>query len=181
MKLKTLAIITFATPLWLLIPSRAESVVQFQQPILLTQQASWNEFYSEKGRFAVSMPGTPQEETETNQDGSTEHSFSLIADDSAFLIHYSDIPSMEELSQEEITKLLDDAPNGFAKDAEAKLINAKTVSLSGHPGREFEFKLKEGINGKGRVYLVEKRFYIVVGMTIKPDNLQKFLDSFRLI
>ncbi|MFB2895904.1 hypothetical protein ACE1CI_23590 [Aerosakkonemataceae cyanobacterium BLCC-F50] len=181
MKLKTLAIITLATPLWLLIPLRAESVVQFQQPILLTQQASWNEFSSEKGRFAVSMPGTPKEETETNQDGSTEHSFSLISDDSAFLIHYSDIPDIENLSKEEITTLLDKAPNDFAKDAKAKLINAQTVSLDGHPGKEFELKLKEGINGKGRVYLVNQRLYIVLAMAAKPENQQIFLDSFRLI
>ncbi|MBE9224472.1 hypothetical protein IQ264_03150 [Phormidium sp. LEGE 05292] len=181
MKLKTLVIITLATPLWLSTPLRAESLVQFKQPILVTQKASWNEFSSEPGRFAVSMPGTPQEETETNEDGSTEHSFSLTSDDSAFLIHYSDIPDIEKLSKEQITELLDNAPNDFAKAAKAKLITATTVSLDGHPGKEFEFTSSEGINGKGRVYLVKQRLYIVVGMTTQPDNLQRFLDSFRLI
>lgn len=181
MKLKTLVIITLATPLWLSIPLRAESLVQFKQPVLVTQEASWNEFSSETGRFAVSMPGTPKEETETNKDGSTEHSFSLTSDDSAFLIHYSDIPDIEKLSKEEITKILDNAPNDFAKAAKAKLIGSKTVSLDGHPGKEFEFTVSEGVNGKGRVFLVEKRLYIVVGMATIPDNLQKFLDSFRLL
>ncbi|MFB2838482.1 hypothetical protein [Floridanema evergladense] len=181
MKLKTLSIITLATPLWFLNPLRAESIVQLQQPVLLTQEASWNEFSSEQGRFAVSMPGTPKEETETNQDGSTEHSFSLTSDNSAFLIHYSDIPDIEKLSKAEITKLLDNAPSDFVKGANAKLVTAKTVSLDGHPGKEFEFILSEGINGKGRVFLVKKRLYIVVGMAIQPGNLQKFLDSFRLI
>lgn len=181
MKLKILAIITLATPFWLSIPLRAESLVQFPQPVLVTQEVSWNEFSSEPGRFAVLMPGTPKEETETNQDGSTEHSFSLTSDDSAFLIHYSDIPDIEKLSQEEVTTLLDNAPNDFAKGANAKLIKAKTVSLDGHPGKEFEFTVSEGINGKGRVYLVEKRLYIVVGMTTKPNNVQRFLNSFRLL
>ncbi|MFB2881379.1 hypothetical protein [Floridanema aerugineum] len=181
MKLKTLAIITLATPLWLLIPLRAESLVQFQQPVLLTQEASWNEFSSEKGRFAISMPGTPQEERETNQDGSIEYSFSLASDNAAFLIHYSDIPNIEKLSKEAIAKLLDSAPNDFAEGANAKLTKAKDVSLDGYPGKEFEFIVSEELNGKGRVYLVKERLYIVVVMATQPDTLQKFLDSFRLI
>ncbi|HEY9295124.1 MAG TPA: hypothetical protein VIQ31_01890 [Phormidium sp.] len=181
MKLKTLVIITLATPLWLSSPLRAESLVQFKQPVLLTQEASWNEFSSSQGGFAVLMPGSPKEDTETNQDGSTEHSFSLTSDNSAFLVHYSDIPDMEKLSKEEVTQLLDAAPNDFAQGANAKLITTKSVSLNGHPGKEFEFTVSEGVKGKGRVYLVKQRLYIVVGMTTQPDNVQKFLDSFRLL
>lgn len=181
MKLKTLAIITLATPLWLSTPQRAESLVQFPQPVLVTQVASWNEFSSQQGGFAVSMPGTPKEEAETNEDGSTEHTFSLTSDDSAFLIQYSDIPDIEKLSKAKITQLLDEAPNDIAKNANAKLIAAKTVSLDGYPGKEFEFSFSEGVNGKGRVYLVKQRLYIIVGMTTQPDNVQKFLDSFRLL
>jgi hypothetical protein len=181
MKLKTLAIITLATPFLLSSPLRAESLVQLKQPVLVTQEASWSEFSSPQGRFAVLMPGAPQEETETNQDGSTDHSFSLTSDDSAFLIHYSDIPEMEKLSQAEVAKLLDNAPNDFTQGANAKLLRTKTVTIDGHPGKEFEFTLKEGINGKGRVYLVKERLYIVVGMTTQPDNVQRFLDSFRLL
>ncbi|MFB2936718.1 hypothetical protein ACE1B6_15810 [Aerosakkonemataceae cyanobacterium BLCC-F154] len=181
MKLKTLAIIILATPLCLSTPLRAETLVKFPLPVLLTQETSWNEFSSKQGGFAVSMPGTPKQETGTNQDGSTEHSFSLTSNNSAFLIHYSDIPKIEKLTKEEITKLLDNAPNDFAKGANATLVTAKNVSLDGYPGKEFEFILGEGINGKGRVYLVNNRLYIVVGMTTQPGNVQKFLDSFRLL
>jgi hypothetical protein len=181
MKLKILAILTIASPLWLSTPLRAENLVEFKQPVLISQEVSWNEFSSPQGRFAVLMPGTPKEETEKNQDGSTEYSFSLVSDDSAFLIHYSDIPDIEKLSQAEITKVLDKAPNDFAEGAKAKLITAKSVTLEGHPGKEFEFKISEEINGKGRVFLVNQRLYIVVGMTTQTNNVQRFLDSFRLL
>ena len=181
MKLKSLAIITLTTPLWLSTPLRAESLVQFPQPVLVTQQASWNEFSPQHGGFSVLMPGTPKKETKTNPDGSTDHSFSLTSDDSAFLIHYSDIPNIGNLSKEEITKLLDLGLDDFAKNAKAKLITTKDVALDDYPGKEFEFTVSEGINGKGLIYLVKNRLYIVVGMTTQPDNVQRFLDSFRLL
>jgi len=184
MKLKILAL-SLAAPLWLASPLRAENPVQLSLPMLqksvLVAQASWNEFSSTSGNFAVSLPGTPKEDTETNQDGSTEHSFSLTVDNAAFLVHYSDIPDVEKLDQEQIKKLLDSAPSDFAQGANAKLLGEKSISINGYPGKEFEFEMGEKVNGKGRVYLVKQRLYIVVGMTTEPENVQKFLDSFRLL
>lgn len=186
MRLKILATAILAVPLWLATPLRAENPLKFtHSPILRSQylltQASWNEFSSTQGGFAVSMPGTPKEETQTNQDGSVEHSFSLAVDNTAYLIHYSDIPEAEKLTQEQVKQLLDSAPDDFTKSANAKLLKSENISLSGHPGKEFEFAIGDRVNGKGRVYMVKQRLYIVVGMTSTTDNFQKFLDSFRLL
>jgi hypothetical protein len=43
----------------------------------LIAQTAWNEFSSSEGKFAVSMPGTPKQETETDEDGLTSHSFTV--------------------------------------------------------------------------------------------------------
>ena len=61
-----------------------------------------------------------------------------------------------------ILTLLDSAPDDFTKSANAKLRKSENISLSGHPGKEFEFAIGDRVNGKGRVYMVGRRPYLVV-------------------
>ena len=149
----------------------------------LIAQTAWKEFSSSEGKFTVSMPGTPKQETETDEDGLTSHSFTVELEnpDSAYLVTYYDVPEVAKATPEQIQELLDGAPDAFAKGGNAELTRSQNIILDGNPGREFEFTSTEGFSGKGRVYLVEERLFLVVAIAPQRQNIQRFLDSFRLL
>lgn len=156
----------------------------FPSSTLLTQaQTSWKEFSSSEGKFAVSMPGTPKQETETDDEGLTSHSFTVEIQnpDSAYLVTYYDVPEFAKATPEQIKELLDGTPDAFAKGGNAQLTRSESIILDGNPGREFEFTSTEGFSGKGRVYLVLDRLFLVVAIAPQRQNIERFLDSFRLL
>ncbi|MFB2923273.1 MULTISPECIES: hypothetical protein [Aerosakkonema] len=186
MKLKILATAILTATICLPAIVRAENTLQLRQlgavrSSVLVAQSDWGEFSSVAGRFTVLIPGTPTQESETNEDGFVEHSFTLTKERSAFLIHYSDIPEAEELSDTEIQQLLDSTPTDFVKEAKAQLLASRSITLDGNPGKEFEFTLRDGTPGAARVYLVKQRLYVIVGMASDAENTQKFVNSFRLL
>ena len=165
------------------LPAHAQFGSLFAQPILLAQ-TTWKNFSSSKGKFAILMPGTPTEETEKDkEDGTVYNSFKVEGEESLYFVQYSEIPEIAGASSAEVKKILDDTPSQFVKGADAKLLRQRNISLSGYSGREFEFSFASNkeIRGKGLVYLVEKRLYIVVAVTPQQANAQKFIDSFRLM
>lgn len=184
MKFTILVIAILSTPLWLPTTVKAENSPQFRnvvQPSTQINQADWSEFSSDLGGFAVSMPGTPQEKTKTDDDGSIERSFLLSLGKSSYYVHYTDIPDIDKLNAEAVKDLLDKMPAVFVEGAEGKLVTERNVILNGYPGKEFEFTLNDGRAGKARVYMVKQRLFIIVGMSSEPENSQKFLESFRLL
>ena len=157
--------------------------ISFSPSSALVAQTSWKEFSSSEGKFAVSMPGTPKQETETDEDGLTSHSFTVELENpnSAYLVTYYDVPEVAKATPEQIKELLDGTPDAFAKGGNAQLTRSQNIILDGNPGREFEFTSTEGFSGKGRVYLVEERLFLVVAIAPQSQNIQQFLDSFRLL
>jgi len=155
----------------------------FSPSSTLVAQTSWNEFSSSEGKFAVSMPGTPKQETETDEDGLTAHSFTveLQNPDSAYLVTYYDVPEVAKATPEQVKELLDGTPDAFAKGGNANLTRSQNIILDGNPGREFEFTSTEGFSGKGRVYLVQQRLFLVVAIAPQTQSIQRFLESFRLL
>jgi hypothetical protein len=91
------------------------------------------------------------------------------------------VPEVAQATPEQVKELLDDAPDAFAKGANAQLTQSQNIILDGNPGKEFEFTSTEGFSGKGRVYLVEQRLFLVVAIAAQTQNIQRFLDSFRLL
>lgn len=187
MKFKILAAAILVAPLCLIPTVRAENTLPLRQLVAVESsdpaaQTDWSEFSSTTGRFAVSMPGQPTEETETAQDGTLDYSFSLKLQKSAYFIHYTDIPDADKLKNEDLTKLLDDLPAEFIKGADAQLEDdPRNIEINGYPGKEFKFTLNTGIPGVGRVYMVQQRLYLILAMADKPEDTQKFVNSFRLL
>ena len=186
MKLNILVTSVLAVPLVLTTTVRVQSTVP-QQPLPMVQspasatQLNWQEFSSQLGGFAVLMPGTPKEETETEDDGLLSGSLHLTRENAYYSVHYKAIADLEQLSPAQIQEILDRAPGEFAEGAAAKLVRSQTIALNGNVGREFEFDMDNGIVGKGRVFIVKQRLFIVVGITPEIQNSQRFLNSFRLL
>jgi hypothetical protein len=70
-------------------------------------------------------------------------------------------------------------------DEGGKVLATKAIALQTYPGQEIQAKLANGMTTRLRVYIVEKRLYLVIA-TVKSDrNLAKsiegYLNSFQLI
>ena len=190
MNLKIFTAAVFVAPFWLTTTANAVNPSP-RQPIpaslsslsALVAQADWKEFSTTEGGFAVSMPGAPKQEKETDQDGLTSYSFSVELEqpESVYMVTYYDVPEVAQATPEQVKELLDGAPDAFAKGGNTNLTRSQNITLDGNPGREFDFTSDEGFAGKGRVYLVKQRLFLVVGVTPQTQNAQRFLDSFRLL
>lgn len=194
MKLKILAIATLFAPLSVSAAVRAEGNAQLPQiqpcancqligtakPVLVAQE-DWQEFSSSEGGFVVLMPGTPEEETQTEktEDGDSEqHLFTVATSEGVFLVSYADFAN--EIAQLDSEELLGAAAEGYLTDG-AKLITQRPISLDGIPGREIKYEDSDGSIGQARIFLVKQRLYQVSTLGSNTNDVQKFFDSFQLM
>jgi len=147
------------------------------------QTPEWQPFCSAMGQFAIDMPGDPIIKSQIFSNQIIAHTYrSILKNKETYLLQYFDLDL--RLSNNNInTKItLNSAVDLFVVAANAKLLQVRDISLGGYPGKEFEFQTlypNEPV-GVGQVFLVEMRVYGLVATTPKPENAQKFLDSFRL-
>lgn len=148
-------------------------------------EVEWQPFCSAEGLFAIDMPGNPKINVETFSNQITTHTYrsSLKNKDNkeTYLLRFFDLDELR-LSNNNIRITLNTAVDFFVVAANAKLLQVRDISLNGYPGKEFEFQPlspKEPV-GIGQVFLVDRRVYGLVASTPKPENAQKFLDSFQL-
>lgn len=188
MKSKLLfAIAALSLPVGMVLPIKANSATSLNpvQSSLSRQlaQANWQEFSSTDGKFAVALPGVPEEDTKTDPSGNINHSFTLALDEELYLINYFDFPESFEADDSEVQTLLDTLPASFAQGASAQLKGDRNITLNGHPGKEFEFALanEQAPPGVGRLYLVDRRLYLAIAMTPQTQKAQRFLESFRIL
>ncbi len=180
MKLLHLFLVTgtlLVSPVKFGIPAKAEPV-----PLRAVLQApEWQPFCSAMGQFAIDMPGTPKINSETFSAQFTAHTYrSILKNKETYLLQYFDLDF--RLSNNNIKITLNNAVDFFVVASNAKLLQVRDISLGGYPGKEFEFQPLSPTEpvGVGQVFLVETRVYGLVASTPKPENAQKFLDSFRL-
>ncbi len=135
------------------------------------------------------MPGTPTEEKTTTK---TEYGtlpstiFSVVRQNEAgYLVGYLDFPQNLTLNSSELNQALSAIASGFAEGSRGRLISQETVRLGNFPGREIRLQFERGVIGRGRIYLVNKRLYVVMAITNKESSLTKsiqgFLNSFQLL
>ncbi|MEG3940576.1 MULTISPECIES: hypothetical protein [unclassified Microcoleus] len=180
MKLLHLFLVTAALLVWpVKFASPAKAQLTPQQAAF--QMPEWQPFCSPMGLFAIDMPGTPKINSETFSTQVTAHTYrSILKNKDTYLLQYFDLDF--RLSNNNIKITLNNAVDFFVVGANAKLLQVRDISLGRYPGKEFEFQPLSPTEpvGVGQVFLVETRVYGLVATTSKPENAQKFLDSFRL-
>jgi hypothetical protein len=151
---------------------------------------SWTEFSSTDGAFSVLMPGTPTEQTQTQDTdwGPIEvHMFTVEQGDVAYLVGYNVFPAavIQAVSP---AQLLDSARDGQVETVKGTLLSEEVITLDANPGRDLEIQV-EGEDGtsslRSRLFLVGDRLYQLVVAGPKgqstSSNTIKFLDSFELV
>jgi hypothetical protein len=138
-------------------------------------QVSWQKFRSQAGRFSIVFPAAP---TEKNDGESGLRTYLSESSNGFYLVMYADADSVNEAKQ--ISNAL---PGEFVKGINGKIISQRNIFLKKNPGQEFRFETDsdgEKVLGKGRIYQVGKRFYMLISAA--PDQESgKFFNSFGLI
>lgn len=153
---------------------------------------NWQEFTSQQGQFSVSMPGEPTEEIEpaSDRNGNTESGSFLLelqGDTLGYGVFYKNLPNAPNSSDAaQLKEFFDGFRDDFVQNGvlEGNLIQERDISLENYLGRELEVTGSEGFI-KMRVYLVEKRLYLLLAASQTkeafPQDGDRFFNSFKLL
>src|SRR5919199_207647 len=184
---KKIFFLSFITPF--LISGYPTIKVVGANPSILIAQSIWKPFSSKQGGFSLLMPGTPTQEKKTTK---TEFGsfpiniFSVVREKEAgYSVGYLDFPQNIPLNSSNTNQYLSAIAAGFAQGAGGKLVSQRNITLGNLPGREIRLQFEQGVIGKGRLYLSNKRLYVVMVVTDKEKSLTKsiqgYLNSFQLL
>jgi len=145
------------------------------------------EYTSDKGRFSVSMPGTPNKQTQNISTGVGSiamHLFVVEKSSTAYMVAYSDYPN-EIIVHSNPDDLLEAAKNGAMKNISGKITEEEPISYGEDPGIELSFSAKGGkAKGQAVIVLSENRLYQVLAVgsnLLYPDKtVKKFIDSLSI-
>lgn len=176
---------------------------QATQPFQLAQSI-WKSFSSKEGRFSVLMPGTPRE-SQINWDwqtGDIVYLFTVTREEAEYMVGYVDIepptrrvdddgqssnfPDILPNTPEKMTDVLVNAGTGcYSTPSDCRLISEQSIRLGSLPGREISLRLGGGPLVRRRLYLVNRRVYILSVRTTQERFLSKtiegFMNSFKLL
>jgi hypothetical protein len=155
--------------------------------LLAAFDKTWKAFTKKDANFEVMMPGTPKEETATEETAAGPiklYQASVIGGTKAYFVSYSDLP--KSTWKGDPKTMLEGARDGAAKRVQGKVIVDRELKLAGkYPGREFKVLVGDKLELTQRVYLVKHRLYQVnMGCMVKgctEAEVQEYLDSFKLL
>lgn len=175
-------VFAFKPPIALNDPKAAKDGEVLYEP----EGPTWSEFSSPEGGFQVLMPGPPVSQTLTfqMQNGTIVHR-SHIAHKGGItcVIDYADIPKAST-EPDGAKALFDQARDEFIKGTQGKMLSERSISLSGHSGREIKVGLYGG-EAVLRFYLAGDRFYqLAITVPDRAENseseIEKFFSSFKI-
>jgi hypothetical protein len=145
-------------------------------------EPEWPQFRSERGRFAVKLPGSPEEIRGRRATlGGFVHWAEYIAKRGAteFRVEYHDLPWLATflLSTD---GLLDRARDGLVSEEHGHELSSGVASVQGHPAREVSFRIpaEQDLSGDALLVLVGERLYVVVAMGPQTQRDVSALDVF---
>ncbi len=165
-------------------PTDPEASTTFVSP----QQ--WQEFSSRAGGFSILMPGTPKEETNTQEFpvvGTGDfHLFTVRTDLGAFVAAYVEVPGLAKQSQAFCDSFgkgfLNKVGEGTARGAGGKVVKETDISYGTNPGKEFLIEVPSG-QATVRAYFINRRGYELIAApaaSTAPESVKKFPDSFKI-
>ncbi|MEM1309923.1 MAG: hypothetical protein AAF892_02900 [Cyanobacteria bacterium P01_D01_bin.71] len=147
-------------------------------------------FTSEAGEFSIATPA-PLEQTQQSVEtpvGPVEiYTFTAEADETAYVVAYSDYP-LEMVREIDPQELLDSSRDGAVANLGGTLETEEAIDLDGNPGRSLvistEANQAQPATINSRIYLVDNRLYQILVVTPEgtdaTESSAAFLDSFNL-
>lgn len=151
---------------------------------------SWKRYVSERGRFSVYLPGTPeessQEETFGNLGKSRSYTISSFDKNGIYTVTHTVIPSFPANHRAAALAVIEGAAAGISETLKKDgIIIRKTtnIDLGTTPGKELEFDTPIG-ESIVRVHVSRDILYVLVCLTRKDsdasESRRNFLDTFRI-
>lgn len=148
----------------------------------------WLRFRSERGRFAVELPGSPEEVRGRRTTlGGAVHWAEYRAQDGAteFRVEHHDLPWLAKflLSTQALLKR---ATDGLVEEENGQELSSAAASVQGYPAREVSFRVRaeQELAGDGLLVLVGGRLYVVVALGPQAErdaaSLDRFFASFEV-
>ena len=160
------------------------ALVSFTLLVTIALEASgWKAFTSTEGGFSVLMPGNPKLHEDAHKSFVgviREHTYTVTTRDGDYSVEYSDLPGIA-VDLGGSGTIFNKAKEGVLKDNGGAETHFSSISLRKHPGKELNFQVPGKDSGKARFFLVEKRLYVLVATSSNPGNVEKFLNSFKLL
>ena len=147
------------------------------------EASSWKTFTSTEGGFSILMPGNPHLHENIHKSflgPIRENTHNVTTRDGDYSVEYSDLPRIA-IDLGGSGTILNRAKEGVLKDnggAETVFIS---ISLRKNPGKELSFQIPGKDSGKAHFFLAEKRLFVLVATSSNPGNIEKFLNSFKLL
>ncbi|HKY63577.1 MAG TPA: hypothetical protein VJR29_09170 [bacterium] len=134
--------------------------------------------------FSVNMPGKPTHSETTHRSfvgAVQENSYTVNSGGATYTASVSDLPGAA-VALGGAGTILGKAKDGLLKESGGSETSFQKTSLGGNEGRELTYSLPSGGLGKARLYLVEKRLYVIVGAGPKAAGpaIDRFVNSFKL-
>jgi hypothetical protein len=147
---------------------------------------TFKQFTNKAATFSVMLPGTPKEETTTEDTAAGPISLyqaSVIGTSKAYFVSYSDMP--EATWKGDPKKMLEGARDGAAARVKGKVVADRELKLGKWPGREFKVVVQDKMELTQRVFLVKHRLYqlnmgCMIGSCTEAE-VQDYLGSFKLL
>lgn len=150
----------------------------------------WKLLSPPESGFSITMPGDPQTLSQPAKlpTGDTVNLIGYLvnrpSDRERYLVMYGVLPfavkKEGQMGQKIVTASLEKA----MQIMHAEVISQQTLALNGYAGREVTFRVKGGVTGKWRVFLVEDHLYQLVATSASDaaasQNIDTFLSSFKL-
>jgi hypothetical protein len=143
----------------------------------------WPEFTSKEGRFSVLMPDKPTEHID-DESGIAYHRFMVDQQDSSYSISYADLPPI--IASMDPDEFMNTANLLVIQALDGKLLEAKSISLQGFPGKEMKVEVPSGPGYAWvRVYLVKSKQYNLLFLTEQdhttlPPEAEYFFTSLKI-
>jgi hypothetical protein len=143
----------------------------------------WKTFTSPVGKFTVRLPGAPKEDTTDLSGGGKLHQFALDKGDYAYIVCYNAIADGAP-KPESVSALLNKGRDAMMASLKGKLLDEKSVSLAGNPGKALRIAIPAQ-NGVAYVrgYIVGDQYYqvMLIGTLKSMDvaNPDRYFASFQ--
>jgi hypothetical protein len=151
---------------------------------------SWKRYVSEKGRFSVYLPGTPEESSQEEVFGelgkSRSYTISSFDQNGIYTVTHTVIPSFPANNRAAALAVIEGAAAGISETLKKDGISIRKTSnidLGKTPGKELQFDTPIG-ESVVRLHLSGDILYVLVCLTRKDsdasESRRNFLDTFRI-
>ncbi|HEY6186988.1 MAG TPA: hypothetical protein VIW80_04855 [Pyrinomonadaceae bacterium] len=163
-------------------------------PVAEGDPQAWKEYSSTEGRFSISFPGKPSQETKVleGSDAQVKLNIYRLKTLAEYSVMHADYPI--PMNDPAVAKLaLDEGAKGAVASINSELLEINEITLDGNPGRFLKERMTGGEILWVRIFLVGQRMYQIAVTTPREEGLpaqtvnvyktaaDKFLNSFKLL